>query len=87
LSFFDGWSWKSRYLRTSTRRARWGGVWKPEWGQTPFDTVVSDAHSRSAHITAGRQKLPDLLAEPAWVEVVRKIVWCAIGFGIGFPPL
>ncbi|MCU0247618.1 MAG: antibiotic biosynthesis monooxygenase [Bryobacter sp.] len=33
-----------------------------------------DAHSRSAHITAGRQKLPDLLAEPAWVQVVRKIV-------------
>lgn len=32
-----------------------------------------DAHSRSAHITAGRQKLPDLIAEPAWVQVVHKI--------------
>lgn len=33
-----------------------------------------EAHGRSAHISAGREKLPDLLAEPAWVQVVRKIV-------------
>ncbi len=32
-----------------------------------------EAHSRSLHITEGRQKLPALLAEPAWVQVVRKI--------------
>ena len=33
-----------------------------------------EAHGRSTHITSGRLKLPDLIAEPAWVQVVRKIV-------------
>jgi quinol monooxygenase YgiN len=32
-----------------------------------------DAHSRSAHITAGRAKFPDLLSEPGWVQVVTRI--------------
>lgn len=40
-----------------------------EW-ESPADL---DAHGRSAHIAAGREKLPDLVAEPAWVQVVRKI--------------
>ncbi len=30
-------------------------------------------HGQSAHITAGREKFPDLLAEPAWVQVVSQI--------------
>jgi quinol monooxygenase YgiN len=32
-----------------------------------------EAHSQPAHIQAGRQQLAELLAEPAWVQVVRKI--------------
>lgn len=30
-------------------------------------------HRDSPHITAGRAKFPDLLAEPAWVQVVTRI--------------
>jgi quinol monooxygenase YgiN len=32
-----------------------------------------EAHSRSAHITAGRTKFPDLLSEPGWVQVIGRI--------------
>lgn len=30
-------------------------------------------HGQSAHITAGRAKFPDLLAQPGWVQVVTRI--------------
>lgn len=33
-----------------------------------------DAHGQSAHITAGRAKFPDLLAQPAWVQVLTRIL-------------
>ncbi len=31
-----------------------------------------NAHGQSAHITAGRAKMPDLLAGPSWVQVLTK---------------
>jgi len=31
-------------------------------------------HSQSPHITAGRTHFPDLLAEPAWVQVVTRVI-------------
>jgi hypothetical protein len=30
-------------------------------------------HGQSAHITAGRTKFPELLAQPAWVQVATQI--------------
>lgn len=30
-------------------------------------------HGQSAHITTGRAKFPDLLAQPGWVQVVTRI--------------
>jgi quinol monooxygenase YgiN len=30
-------------------------------------------HSQSAHIAAGREKFPELLAEPGWVQVATRI--------------
>ena len=33
-----------------------------------------NAHGQSAHITAGRAKFPDLLAQPGWVQVLTRIV-------------
>ncbi|MBI4906890.1 MAG: antibiotic biosynthesis monooxygenase [Acidobacteria bacterium] len=32
-----------------------------------------DKHSRSAHITAGRAKMPEFLREPGWVQVLTKL--------------
>lgn len=29
-----------------------------------------EKHSKSAHITAGRAKMPDVLREPGWVQVL-----------------
>jgi len=31
-------------------------------------------HGQSAHITAGRLHFPDLLAEPAWVQVITRVL-------------
>ncbi len=31
-----------------------------------------DAHGKSAHITAGRARMPELLAGPSWVQVLTK---------------
>jgi quinol monooxygenase YgiN len=33
-----------------------------------------ERHGQSAHILAGRQHFPDLLSDPAWVQVVTKIL-------------
>jgi len=33
-----------------------------------------EKHGQSAHITAGRKHLPDLLGDPAWVQVVTRIL-------------
>lgn len=32
-----------------------------------------ERHGQSAHITAGRKRFPELLAEPGWVQVVSRI--------------
>ncbi len=37
-------------------------------------TAALETHSQSAHITAGRAKMPDLLREPGWVQVLTRIV-------------
>jgi quinol monooxygenase YgiN len=31
-------------------------------------------HGQSTHITAGRLHFPDLLAEPAWVQVITRVL-------------
>jgi quinol monooxygenase YgiN len=33
-----------------------------------------EKHGQSAHIAAGREQFPELLGEPAWVQVVTQIV-------------
>ena len=37
-------------------------------------TEALAAHAMSAHITAGRAKMAELLREPGWVQVLTKLV-------------